>query len=112
MYEPTSVMRVCGGLCAGIVALACSGTPTRSAAQAVADDVTADRVHAALNDDPMYFFRHVDVSVDHGVARLSGFVWTADALYRAQQIARSVPGVSRVEDRIELERPARTGGGG
>jgi len=81
-------------------------------AQARADAATADRVYAALNDDPIFFFRHVDVNVDDGVAHLSGFVWTTDALYRAEQIARNVPGVICVEDRMELARPAFRGGGG
>jgi hypothetical protein len=95
---------------AGLVA-ACASVPGRSPAQARADAVTADRVYLALNSDPVYFFRHVDVSVDDGVARLSGVVWTTEALFAAQRIARDVPGVTRVVNRMELERAALRGGG-
>jgi BON domain len=76
------------------------------------DQLTADRVYAALNADPIYFFRHVDVEVDDGVADLSGYVWTTDAIYRARRIARTVPGVTRVvTSHLELEREARGPGG-
>ena len=39
--------------------------------QANADEATADRVYAALNADPLYYYRHVDVRVDDGVAQLN-----------------------------------------
>jgi osmotically-inducible protein OsmY len=71
----------------------------------------ASAVYSELNADPTYYFRHVDVSVENGVADLSGYVWSTDALYRARQIARSVPGVSRVVTaRLELERQGFSNG--
>jgi osmotically-inducible protein OsmY len=103
---------MCIVLAASVLAVACANTPAGSPAQAQADAAIASRVSAALNDDPIFFFRHVEVSIDHGVASLTGIVWTTDALYRAQQITRGVPGVTRVVNRMELERPQRTGGSG
>lgn len=85
--------------------------PSRSPAQLQADDATASRVYAALNDDPVYYLQDVDVGVYDGVARLSGYVWTTDALYRAQRIARNVPGVTGVRNEMQLERAAQRGGG-
>ncbi len=92
-------------------AAACSSIPPKSPEQERADTATAERVYAALEANPIYYFRDVEVSVDYGVARLSGYVWTTDALYHAQQIARGVPGVTRVRDEMELERQANRGGG-
>jgi osmotically-inducible protein OsmY len=46
------------------------------------------------------------------MARLSGYVWTTDELYHAQQIARTVPGVTGVRNEMELERQGNRGGGG
>lgn len=87
------------------LAIACSSRPPRSPEQARADAAVAERVYSALNADPVYFYRHVDVRVDNGVADLSGYVWTTDALYRARQIARETPGVTQVvTSRLELER--------
>jgi len=102
-------------LVAGLLSASCSSTPPTSpaaaAVQSDADRVLADRVYQALNADPIYFFRHVDVRVSNGVADLSGYVWTTDAIYRARQIARGVPGVKRVvTSRLELEREGKANG--
>lgn len=104
---------VCALLAAAIVALTagCSSMPPKSPEQERADAATAERIDAALEANPIYYFRDVEVSVDYGVARLSGYVWTTDALYHAQKIARGVPGVVRVRDEMELERQANRGGG-
>jgi osmotically-inducible protein OsmY len=90
---------------------ACSSLPPKTAEQERADAATAERISAALENNPIYYFRDVEVSVDYGVAELSGYVWTTDALYRAQEITRSVPGVSGVRDKLQLEREGNRGGG-
>jgi len=97
---------------AGTLALAgCSTTAPRSPAQTAGDRAVADSVYAALNADPTYFYRHVDVRVEDGVADLSGYVWSADALYQARQIARQVSGVTRVvTSHLELEREGHANG--
>jgi len=102
----------CRAVLAAALALAgCSTTAPRSLAQTESDRVLADRVYAALNADPTYFYRHVDVRVEDGVADLSGYVWSADALYQARQITRQVSGVTRVvTSDLELEREGRANG--
>lgn len=97
-------------LVAGVLA-GCAGGPARSPAQVQADAAATGRVYAALDANPIYYFRDVDVTVSNGVARLSGYVWSADALYCAQKVALGVPGVSRVADEIQLERSMARGGG-
>ena len=89
----------------------CSGAPPKSPEQERADAATAERVYAAFHANPIYYLRDVDVSVDNGVAELSGYVWTTDALYGAEDIARRVPGVTGIRDRMELERASKRGGG-
>jgi osmotically-inducible protein OsmY len=74
------------------------------AGSAGTDAATAAQVYDALNADPTYFFRHVDVQIQHGVVTLTGYVWSTPAIYRAEKIAASVPGVTRVVDQMELER--------
>jgi osmotically-inducible protein OsmY len=103
-------------LAAMAVAAACAHTPATSPAPAptqkftppqgdLADKAAADRVSVALNEDPMYFFRHVSVRVDDGVADLSGYVWSSDAIYRARRVALEVPGIRAVvTSNLELER--------
>jgi osmotically-inducible protein OsmY len=53
----------------------------------------------------------VDVTVNNGVARLGGIVWSPEAHDCAQTIARNVPGVTRVVDEMELEREQARGSG-
>jgi osmotically-inducible protein OsmY len=91
---------------------ACASSPPKSPEQERVDAATAERVYAALEANPIYYFRDVEVSVDYGVAQLSGYVWTTYALYAAQDITRRVPGVTRVQDAMELERQGNRGGGG
>lgn len=93
------------------LAVACSITPPKLPEQERADAAVAERVYAALEANPIYYFRDVEVQVDYGVARLRGYVWTTDALYHAQMITRRVPGVAAVRDEMELERQGNRGGG-
>ena len=87
------------------------GAGPASAAQAEADELLANAVYAKLNANPTYYFRHVDVRLQNGVAHLSGYVWSTDALYAARQIAQSVPGVTGVvTTQLELERNGRSNG--
>jgi hypothetical protein len=72
------------------------------------DEVLANAVYTELNADPVYYFRHVDVRVDNGVADLSGYVWSTDAIYAARKIAGNVPGVTSVRtNQLQLERNGR-----
>jgi osmotically-inducible protein OsmY len=98
-------------IAAAALCVGCTTTPQSSPTQRAADQGLANRVSLALDNDPTYLFRHVDVSVTDGVASLSGYVWSADAIYRARHIARAVPGVNRVvTSQLELERNGRNSG--
>jgi len=46
----------------------------KSAAQIEADRALANKVESALDSDPVFFFRHVDVQADDGKVILSGYV--------------------------------------
>jgi len=87
------------------------GPGSAAAEQISTDELLANAVYSKLNADPIYYFRHVDVKVDHGIAHLAGYVWSTDAIYRAQRIARSVPGINGVvTTQLELERNGRNSG--
>ena len=75
------------------------------------DEILASAVYSQLNADPIYYFRHVDVTVDQGVADLSGYVWSTDAIYQARKIAMNVPGVTGVRtNQLQLERNGKDTG--
>jgi hypothetical protein len=101
--------------------VACASAPPKPTAPAAApsmrsefgatDEVLANIVYSELNADPLYYFRHVDVQVDNGVAHLSGYVWSTDAIYQARKIARNVPGITGVSTgQLQLERNGRDTG--
>lgn len=74
------------------------------------EDATAEsKIRTALNAEPNYYFKHVDVTVKDGVAHLRGKVGTADAMARAKQIARDAPGVTSVENDVKVERAGEHG---
>lgn len=94
-----------------LVAACASTAPVSPVRTAASEPAVANSVYAALNADPNYFYRHVNVRVEDGVAALSGYVWSTEAIYHARQIARNVPGVTRVvTSGLELEREGRTNG--
>ena|ERR1700746_946466 len=101
-----------GGLSASLLAAACATTPPESFEQVKADQTLTDNVESALDGDPEFFFRHVDVQAENGKVYLGGYVWSAPAMVRAERIASQVPGVTSVSDQLELERNGSTGGGG
>jgi hypothetical protein len=79
--------------------------------QHATEEVVANYIYTQLNADPVYYYRHVNVSVDEGVATLTGYIWDTQAIYRARQIAGAVPGVTRVvTSGLELERNGRNTG--
>ena len=92
------------GLAAAVLAAACVSAPPKATAQVSADHQLADRVETALDSDPTYYFRHVDVRADAGKVSLGGYVWSDDAIRRAELIASRVPGVTAVTDELALER--------
>ncbi len=101
--------------------VSCTSAPPRPAVPSAAgsmrselgatDEILANTVYSELNADPLYYFRHVDVRVDSGVAHLSGYVWSTDAIYQARKIAMNVPGVTGVTtNQLQLERNGRDTG--
>lgn len=103
------------------LAVSCSSVPPRPPAPSATesmrtelgatDEILASTVYSRLNANPIYYFRHVDVRVDKGVANLSGYVWSTDAIYAARKIASNVPGVTGVRtNQLQLERNGRDSG--
>lgn len=102
------------------LAASCASAPPQAPAAAAAsaasaelvpNDVLANSVYSRLNASPLYYYRHVNVAVDGGIAYLTGYVWSTEAIYEARRIAASVPGVRAVvTTQLELERNGRGNG--
>jgi osmotically-inducible protein OsmY len=91
-----------------MLAAACAANRPNSLGQRQSDIRATKEVYSKLNSDPAYYYAHVSIRVENGVAHLSGYVWSTEALYHAKEVATSVPGVTAVVDNLALERePAR-----
>jgi hyperosmotically inducible protein len=76
---------------------------TRSTGQYIDDKTLAIRVANALRDTPEYKLNSVTVQSFRAVIQLSGFVNTADQKRKAEDIAKRVEGVQRVENNITVK---------
>src|SRR4026207_1186893 len=81
----------------------CSRAAGKPAGQTVDDSAISAKVKAAFVKDSGV--RAVDVKVDThlGVVQLSGWADSAEEKVRAEQLAKAVPGVKSVENKIELK---------
>jgi osmotically-inducible protein OsmY len=84
---------------------ACMG-PRKTEADRLADKDLADRVLATLNSDQMLYARHINVRADGSVVTLDGYIWTPEEMQTAVQDANQVPGVSKVVNRMQVDRGA------
>jgi len=76
---------------------------TRSSEEYLDDKSLNARVTTALNGSPEYKLNSVTVQSFRGVVQLSGFVNTPDQRSKAGEIAREIPGVRSVENRIMIK---------
>src|SRR5262245_18036820 len=74
----------------------------RTTGEQVDDKTLSGEVRAALNKDAMKF-PDIQVTAYRGVVQLSGFVDTSEQKHRAVEIAKNVPGVSKVEDSMTVK---------
>jgi hyperosmotically inducible protein len=90
----------------GTMATGCStgNRYDQSTGEYVDDHEITSRVRGALRHDPEYKFPDIRVATFRRVVQLSGFANTQELKNRAGEIAKSVPGVSEVENNITVKR--------
>lgn len=82
----------------------CAGTPTRRSTTEFVDDATiATRVKAAFVKDPVVKALDVNVDTFRGNVTLRGSVDSAEQKSRAEQIVRSVDGVTAVQNDLAIK---------
>ena len=74
----------------------------RTAGEELDDKTLTANVKGALHADPMKF-PDVQVTTYRAVVQLSGFADTRDQRNRAEDIAKQVPGVQKVENNISVK---------
>ncbi len=85
--------------------IACNREPVeRTSAEQQEDEKLVQEVKATFNNSPSFKFPDVQVAAYKGTVQLSGFVVSEDQKRSVEDLAKSVPGVNRVENKISLKR--------
>jgi osmotically-inducible protein OsmY len=75
-----------------------------TAGQSVDDSVVTAKVKAKLVDDPVTKAYQINVETFQGTVQLSGFVDSADAVSRAERLAKDVGGVKGVKNSLQVRK--------
>lgn len=98
----TFVTLIAGTALAGVAA--CSPTRTQRSAGEMVDDATLlTSVKSALVSNPVTEAGEINVDVNRGVVKLSGFVDTQKEKSRAGDVARGVDGVQEVRNDLAVK---------
>ncbi len=90
---------------ATVLTSGCKPAPVeRSVTDRAVDEKVSKAVKAALENSPSFKFPDVQVASFNGKVQLSGFVISADQKKSAEVIAKEVPGVASVENKITLKK--------
>lgn len=82
----------------------CAGGPlTKSTGEYIDDATLTAKVKAALLEDPSVSGLAVNVDTFKGVVQLNGFVDTAQQKSRAEHVARTIPGVTAVQNKLTVK---------
>ncbi len=89
----------------GLSLTSCQKEPTaRTPAEQQEDQKLAEQVKAAFANSPSFKFPDVQVASFKKTVQLSGFVVSDDQKTAAENLAKNVPGVAAVENKISLKR--------
>ncbi len=98
-------------LSVAIAAIVISGSATsckkesveRTTAEHQDDQKLAEQVKATFATSPSFKFPDVQVAAFRGTVQLSGFVVSDDQKQAAESLAKAVPGVQSVENKVSLK---------
>jgi hyperosmotically inducible protein len=99
LFMPGCTSMVVGGAAAGGYATANDG---RTASQATDDASITSAINTRFVRDDLVRAVEIQVETRQGVVTLTGIVDSPEASLRALQLARSTPGVRRVDSRLRV----------
>lgn len=85
------------------ISYAADQAKTETAGQYVDDATITTKVKAALLNEPNMNSSNINVETYKGVVQISGFVANKSIKNRAEELAKSVSGVKKVENDIRLK---------
>ena len=94
-------------LAAVVWALVAGCTTTQSPGRQIDDNAIHTKVKAQLTAERFSNILNIDINVTNGLVTLAGEVPNAQVKAEAEQEARSVPGVVRVINNLQVKAPPR-----
>jgi osmotically-inducible protein OsmY len=82
---------------------ACESMTGKTAGRTVDDASTTAMVQGKLTNDRASNFSRINVDTERGVVTLNGVVRTVEEKSRAEYLARSVEGVSNVNNNLQIQ---------
>ena len=82
---------------------ACQSTTGKTAGQTMTDSKITASVQSKLTADRVSNFTRVDVDTERGVVNLSGVVPSPEQKTRAEELARQVNGVTRINNNLQVQ---------
>lgn len=86
-----------------LVVAGCQSTTGKTAKETMSDAAISAAVQAKLTGDRLANFTRVDVDTVRGVVNLSGVVVSTEQRARAEELARQVKGVTRVNNNLQVQ---------
>lgn len=87
----------------GIFLTACQSMTGKTAGQNIDDATMSASVQGKLTSDKASNFTRINVDTDRGVVTLNGVVQTVEDKSRAEDLARKVDGVTKVNNNLQIE---------
>lgn len=87
----------------GISLAACQSMTGKTAGQNVDDATMSTSIQGKLTRDKASNFTRINVDTERGVVTLNGVVQTVADKSRAEELARQVDGVTRVNNNLQIE---------
>lgn len=84
----------------------CTSMTGQTAGQYVDDSTITASVKAKLVGDKLANFTRVDVDTTNRIVALNGVVESADQKARAEELAKQVEGVKKVDNRLQIQKKA------
>ncbi|HYM88986.1 MAG TPA: BON domain-containing protein [Nitrospiraceae bacterium] len=92
-----------------MILTACQSMTGKTAGQTIDDATVTTSVLAKLTSDKASNFSRIDVDTNRSVVTLNGVVRTVDEKSRAEDLARQVAGVTKVNNNLQIQSLADTG---
>ena len=86
-----------------MILTACQSMTGKTAGQTIDDATVTTSVQEKLTSDKVSNFSRIDVDTERGVVTLNGVVRSVEEKARAEDLARQVDGVTKVNNNLQIQ---------